>query len=1695
MKAALFPFALFVSIALCCPPLPAAEADEAAGKVSYYEQIRPIFQAHCQGCHQPAKANGEYVMTSFDLLTKGGETGDTAIVPGKPAESHLMELITPVDGEAEMPKGKKPLADSEIALVRSWIEAGALDDTPENAKDKFSMDNPPVYSRPPVITSMDFSPDGKLLAIAGFHEVLLASADGKLLARLVGVSERIETVSFSPDGKLLCVTGGLPYRMGEVQVWDVEKRALKLSVPITYDTVYGGSWSPDGKLIAIGCADNTVRAISAETGEQVLFQGVHSDWVRDTVFTNDGSHLVSVGLDMTCKLTEVKTERFVDNVTSITPGVLKGGVNTVTRHPVRDEIVVGGSDGEVKVYRVFRLTVRRIGDDANLIRRMPAMKGRVFDVDVSNDGKRIAAVSSLNGVGQFHIYSYEFDTALPDDIKKINEKVGRTPAERKRLNEYLATDVKLIAQAEFASSGLYAVAFQPDGKLVAVSGGDGVVRLIDATTGSVTREFSPAPISDDSESLVAANKDVEPLAYGDTTVETESLPAGAVIKTLTVVPKSIDLQGEFSYAQLLVTAHTDSGDVLDVTRMLTAEASAPIVSVSPRGIVTPLADGNGKLTLKLAGRAVEIPVVVSDVSAQFESTFVSHVNPVLSRLGCNAGTCHGAAKGRNGFKLSLRGYDPILDVRALTDDLASRRVNVASPDDSLMLMKATGAVPHVGSQLIRPGESYYRLIRSWISGGGQLDTATPKVLGIEVFPQNPVIQRIGAQQQIRVVATYADGKRRDVTREAFVESGNSEVAEASRTALMKAVRRGEAPVLARYEGAYAATTLTVMGDRGGFVWQDPPTFGRVDELVAAKWQRMKIQPSGLCSDAEFLRRSYLDLTGLPPTADEVRKFLADKRDSRVKRDEVIDRLIGSEDYVDYWTNKWADLLQVNGKFLGREGATAFRDWIRKEVADNTPYDEFARKILTADGSNKDNPAASYYKILRQPDLMMENTTHLFLAVRFNCNKCHDHPFERWTQDQYYQTAAYFARVGLKADGANSKGRKIGGTAVEGAKPFYEIVYEKNEGEMLHERTKSETAPQFPFECSFESAENANRRQQLAHWITSPDNQYFAKSYVNRLWGYMLGVGIVEPIDDIRAGNPPTNPELLDFLTKEFIDSGFNVRHVISLICKSRSYQLSIETNRWNADDSLNYSHATARRLPAEVLFDAIHRVTGSQTKIPGVAPGTRAAALPDSGIKLADGFLNNLGRPPRESACECERSSGLQLGPVMALVAGPTVGKAIEDPTNALAKLTKEQADDRQMINELFLRILNRPATADEIDATVASMNTIDADHTRLIKTLEERESWWTGEKPKLEAGRLQAIAKAQAGLAAYEKQIQPRRSEEEKKRLENLAKVEADFKAYETKLPAQAIAYLEKQNRNVEWQLLEPRSLSANNKMKLERLDDRSIRATGEADRATYIVTVHTSLKNITGLRVEALPTAGVTGNGPGTSGNFAVTEFEVNAAPLSKPQQFAKVALQKGLADMLQEGFNINLAIDGNPGNQNAWAISPSLGVVHWATFETKQPLGHDEGTVLQFKIHHNHVAKKHLLARFRISATTAKAPIGLSLPESLQAIAHVKKEQRSAGQKETLMAWFRKSDKTLLAKQKTLNLARQPLPQDPGVTKRKETIAIVSQPVADDGKLVQLREDIKYSQKQQENKRLTAAQDLAWALINNPAFLFNH
>ncbi len=1094
----------------------------------------------------------------------------------------------------------------------------------------------------------------------------------------------------------------------------------------------------------------------------------------------------------------------------------------------------------------------------------------------------------------------------------------------------------------------------------------------------------------------------------------EKLPDGAKVIALEVRPITVELTSPFSSTQLVVTAKLASGDLVDVTRIASLKAPAQ-ASVSPTGVVQPTADGMGTIGIALGDQSLAVPVKVSGSKAAYPVSFVKDVQPVLSKLGCNAGTCHGAAQGKVGFKLSLRGYDPIYDHRALTDDLEARRFNRAAPERSLMLMKPAGAVPHVGGVLCQPGEPYYELIKSWIADGVKLDLATKKTASIEIFPKNITIPLPGMRQQFSVVATYPDGSKRDVSAETFIVSSNTEVATVDKAGIATAVRRGETTMLARYEGAYTASVVVVMADRTGFAWVEQPRYNWIDELVDAKLKQVKIQLSPLCDDADFLRRVYIDLTGLPPTADETRKFLADARPTQAKREATIEELVGKDPYVEYWTNKWADLLQVNRKFLGDPGAIALRKWIRNAIATNQPYDKFSYELLTTSGSNVEHPPAAYFKVLQTPDAVMENTTQLFLAVRFNCNKCHDHPFEKWTQDQYYEMTAYFAQV-KRTEDPKFKGQRLGGTAVEGGKPLAEMISDAPTGETTHERTGQVAPPKFPFVHKDLAPTTATRRVQAAKWITSKENQYFAKSYVNRIWSYLVGVGIIEPVDDIRAGNPPSNPELLERLTKEFVDGGFDTQKLVKTICKSRTYQLSINSNRWNKDDDINFSHALPRRLPAEVLFDAIHRATGSLTRLPGLPPGARAAQLLDSNVDLPGGFLELFGKPVRESACECERSNTMMLGPVLAMVNGPIVGDAIKDPNGHINKFTLATKDDARVIEEIYMSVLNRKPTPLETTQGIKALLAAGPDHAKLMADYRK---------------------KADA-VTAYQ------------------ALLDAKQKAWEDGLRSQ---------KPTEWLALEvksatsktgatPAALKDGSTLKVQA--DKSILASGKiepVDNYTVVGEV-TSKAPITAIRLEVLTDPSLPAKGPGRAenGNFVLNELKLTSKALEGADEKAKpVKLQKPKATFEQPTFPVANAIDNNPAT--GWAIAGGIGTPQAAIFEFAAPIPAVKGVQLTTAFDQR-FGTGHTIGKFRLSVTTSKNPL-LTSPISAEtaALLDTPVETRTPVQQQQLRQMYVAQDQEY---QRLVRIASDVPPSD---------------------------------------ARVLGAQDLVWALINSPAFLFNH
>ncbi|MEX2215617.1 MAG: DUF1549 and DUF1553 domain-containing protein [Phycisphaeraceae bacterium] len=780
-------------------------------------------------------------------------------------------------------------------------------------------------------------------------------------------------------------------------------------------------------------------------------------------------------------------------------------------------------------------------------------------------------------------------------------------------------------------------------------------------------------------------------------------PPTPTIKALKLLPSSLTLHDGRDSQRVLVLGQAASGEWIDLTLAAKFTPAAAIVALDSEGWFEAKQKGETTVTVTLGNLSASLPVKV--ITADLAPVrYVRDIQPILSRVGCNAGTCHGAQKGKNGFFLSLRGYDTDYDYEQLVHDITGRRLDRFAPDHSLMLMKPTGEVPHEGGAVLEKGSRHYNTLLAWIEQGAKFEELSARSLKLEVLPKEVELDLPGRSHEVIVLAHHADGSVRDVTREAVMSSSDTEVAKMKGNRVT-GIRRGEAAVLVRYEGQFATGLINVMGDRTGFTWEQPVQFNYIDQHIDNKLRKVKSQPSELCTDGEFVRRVYLDLTGVPPTPEVARAFIEDKTPSNEKRDALIDKLVGSEAFIETWTNKWADLLQVNSGQLGDKGTWMFRSWIREAIATNKPYDKFVHELLTAQGGSFQNPAVNYYITLgkegNQPintGKITEDITQTFLGVRFNCNKCHDHPFEKWTQNQYYEFGAFFAQVKFKG------GRLPGETVV-----FRSITG----GEVQHPKTGMNVAPHVPYGSAEDAQKISDRRDALADWLVSTQNDLFAKSYVNRVWSYFFGRGIIDPVDDIRAGNPPSNPQLLDALAADFIKSGHDMRHLMKTICKSRTYQQSIKPNQWNGTDKVNFARAAPRRLTAEQMLDALAISTDIPQRFAGLPQGMRAAEVADGRVK-GDDFTELFGRPNRESACECARTDSMTLSHAMKMIMGPTINDALANGNNRIIKLAKETKDDGELINAIYYAVLCRPAT----DAEIKTIDFSQGDRTEIAVDL-----------------------------------------------------------------------------------------------------------------------------------------------------------------------------------------------------------------------------------------------------------------------------------------------------------------------------------------------------------------------------------------
>lgn len=691
-------------------------------------------------------------------------------------------------------------------------------------------------------------------------------------------------------------------------------------------------------------------------------------------------------------------------------------------------------------------------------------------------------------------------------------------------------------------------------------------------------------------------------------------------------------------------------------------------------------------------------IVASSLIAAAAPSFRHDIMPILSKAGCNAGACHGSASGKGKLKLSLRGESPTDDFATLTADRRGRRLNVEAPDSSALLRKPAEVTDHEGGKRFEVESEAYRLLREWIAAGAVDDPAeAPALVALDVTPGGGLFVEPIREVPLTAVARFSDGTTRDVTRWAVYEPSNF-VVKVTADGRVRAEKPGDSTVVVRFQHMQTPVTLAFIPDRPALTDATPSPRNLVDDHVFARLRERRLPASPDCGDTVFARRAWLDLTGRLPTAEEARAFVADPAPD--KRNRLIDTLLESPAFADHWATKWADLLRVEERLLDVTGVTAFHRWIRQSVADDAPLDAFARAIVTARGSTYQVPPANFYRALRDPTLRAEAVAQVFLGTRLGCAKCHNHPFERWTQDDYWRFSSVFDGLDytiLRNDrrDENDKMEFVG----------EQVVTLGGKRDLKHPKSQAPLSPALLGDGGRDLPPDESL-DRLGAWMTRPEHPLFAKVQANRLWSHLMGSGLVDPIDDFRLTNPPSNPALLDALTAYFIANGQRAKPLIRLICQSRTWQLSSTPLPENSEDTLHHSHPSVRRLPAEALLDAIHQALGVPPDFSNYPEVESAAAIP--GVRLgakrskateADRFLRDFGRPPRTTVCGCERVNDSSLSQVFTLTSGPGLARLLQTPDNALTPLAAPSADPRQSLETLYWRTVTRPPTQEESDA------------------------------------------------------------------------------------------------------------------------------------------------------------------------------------------------------------------------------------------------------------------------------------------------------------------------------------------------------------------------------------------------------------
>jgi hypothetical protein len=769
------------------------------------------------------------------------------------------------------------------------------------------------------------------------------------------------------------------------------------------------------------------------------------------------------------------------------------------------------------------------------------------------------------------------------------------------------------------------------------------------------------------------------VVFGVSRFAVSPLSAAPALTDLAVSPSEVLLSTKQDHQSFVVQATYADGvtrDVTDQARFAIADQSLARLEGTR---LYPLADGRTELGIKFEGHRLKVPVTIEQAKTKRATSFRLDVVPALTKAGCNAGACHGSSRGKDGFRLSLFGFDPDGDYNRITREQIGRRINLALPEESLVLEKGLGLVTHTGGERFQKDSELYRTILRWIQDGAPKDpTNVARVVGIEIAPRQAVLAGSNATQRLVVRAKYSDGSGRDVTSLAVFMSNNEPAAKVSESGVITAGQRGEAFVMARFDAFTVGSQAIVVPKDQVFEFpKDLAGNNYIDDLVYAKLRKLRITPSDRCDDQTFIRRATLDITGTLPTPEELKKFLAE--DSPAKREHLIESLLNRPEFADLWVMKFAELLQIRSRQdqFSQKAALAYFNWLREKMLANVPVDRIVRELLTASGSTLHHPPANYYQVTTDTLKIAENTAQAFMGMRIQCAQCHNHPFDRWTMNDYYSFANFFPQVGRK----------------QGEDPREYIVYDRGEGDVKHLVTGKPLLPKFLGAEQPEIKKGESRRAVLAKWLASPENPWFAKNLANAVWAHFLGKGIIDPVDDVRISNPASNPELLDALGTKFTEYGYDFKRLVRDICNSRTYQLSTRANETNAGDDRNFAKASVRRLRAEVLLDCISQVTETKDKFAGIPKGARAVQIPDG--NTTGYFLTTFGRASRETVCSCEVKMDPNLSQALHLLNGTTVEGKIKEGGVVKGLLKAGQKRD-EILTELYWRALGRPPADDE---------------------------------------------------------------------------------------------------------------------------------------------------------------------------------------------------------------------------------------------------------------------------------------------------------------------------------------------------------------------------------------------------------------